>query len=202
MRSLSVSQIAHRAYLASPVWKAKRAEALSFYGCICSRCGDWGNDVHHKTYERQGGGELIEDLEVMCRECHRAHHAAERFTSNKSRRGRGIHIRVIHKRLTDKQYSKLRAIYPEMTGNRYWDINFGNRRWADSAARMLGCSHAFGFARERRPDPDHPRMARRQQEYERLNPYRYTKEFNNLKDFSNFSLTKLEKNGNNPRVSN
>lgn len=68
----------YRHYLQSPVWKAKRQEALSYYGCVCSRCKCYGTDVHHKTYERVGGNERMEDLEVLCRECHDAHHLAER----------------------------------------------------------------------------------------------------------------------------
>jgi hypothetical protein len=31
-------------------------------------------DVHHKTYERFGGDERMDDLEVLCRFCHIKHH--------------------------------------------------------------------------------------------------------------------------------
>lgn len=89
----------HRQYLRSEVWKKKRLEALEFYGCICNRCNEHGTDVHHKTYERVGGGELMEDLEVLCRTCHEAHHAIERATKGfcrKSRDGlRGIDKRAL-----------------------------------------------------------------------------------------------------------
>lgn len=72
------NQLIHRQYLCSPIWKEKRIEALTYYGCLCNRCGEYGNDVHHKTYERVGGRELMEDLEILCRDCHRAHHRAEK----------------------------------------------------------------------------------------------------------------------------
>jgi hypothetical protein len=77
-------QTLHREYLKSPVWKAKRLEALAFYGPTCRRCGQYGNDVHHKTYERVGGGELMDDLEILCRDCHEGHHMAERTCRSKS----------------------------------------------------------------------------------------------------------------------
>ena len=77
MQKITDQQYLHRQYLQTPIWKQKRLEALTYYGCICGRCGGYGNDVHHKTYERVGGGELISDLEVICRECHKAHHVAK-----------------------------------------------------------------------------------------------------------------------------
>src|SRR3990172_8367087 len=92
---LTHNQVIHRAYLASPVWKSKRAEALAFYGCICNRCKEYGNDVHHKTYERVGGNELMKDLEVLCRDCHTAHHKLER----KARKIDKTKPKTIHRRL-------------------------------------------------------------------------------------------------------
>jgi hypothetical protein len=61
--NLTDEQLIHRAYLASPLWAEKRIEALTFHGAICARCGSHGSDVHHKTYERTGGEELMTDLE-------------------------------------------------------------------------------------------------------------------------------------------
>lgn len=80
------NQLIHRQYLCSEVWRAKRTEAISFYGATCSRCGQYGTDVHHKTYERVGGAELMSDLEIMCRGCHEAHHAAERSCGHRSKK--------------------------------------------------------------------------------------------------------------------
>lgn len=143
MRNLSDNQLIHRAYLASPVWKAKRGEALAFYGCKCNRCGEWGNDVHHKTYERTGGNELMEDLEVLCRECHEAHHDAEKCSS----RGSGIrmiHRRAIYDKLTGKHVKILLTEFPNLGSNVYMIINFGPIGFSDRAAQLLGFDYARG----------------------------------------------------------
>lgn len=102
-------QMLHRQYLCSPVWKAKRQEALGFYGCICNRCEESGSDVHHKTYARVGGNELMEDLEVLCRDCHKAHHRANAHTGKWTRTG--INRQAIFRYLSDEQKSKIVAKY-------------------------------------------------------------------------------------------
>jgi hypothetical protein len=61
------------AYMASPVWAAKKVPVLSRAGGHCERCGCTGRvlEVHHRTYERFGGGELLTDLEALCADpCH------------------------------------------------------------------------------------------------------------------------------------
>ena len=73
--NISNNQLIHRQYLQSQIWADIRHEAIILYGPICNRCGEYGTDVHHKTYERVGGFELMTDLEVLCRDCHEAHHA-------------------------------------------------------------------------------------------------------------------------------
>jgi 5-methylcytosine-specific restriction endonuclease McrA len=69
----------YREYLASARWGERRAAALKDAGYRCSRCGRHGRrggsglEVHHLTYTHLGE-ELPEDLEVVCKECHRAAH--------------------------------------------------------------------------------------------------------------------------------
>jgi 5-methylcytosine-specific restriction endonuclease McrA len=66
----------YRDYLRSPEWRRTRAAALHRAGNACSlditHTGDL--EVHHRTYERLGE-ELASDLIVLCRDCHRLHHA-------------------------------------------------------------------------------------------------------------------------------
>lgn len=68
-------------YLDSQDWKIRRHRLLKEAGRQCERCGHDGLpgmrhldyrslEVHHLTYERLGD-ERDEDLEVLCRECHR-----------------------------------------------------------------------------------------------------------------------------------
>jgi len=103
--TVSSNQILHREYLQSPVWKAKRQLALDHYGPICNRCREYGNDVHHRTYVRVGGDELLEDLEVLCRECHTAHHDLEKRQKLTEKIGtsRRIQKRAIFSSLTKRQ---------------------------------------------------------------------------------------------------
>ena len=62
-------------YLRSSNWKLKKRRILQRAGHRCERCrAEEKLDVHHKTYERLRY-ELPEDLEALCRECHREAHA-------------------------------------------------------------------------------------------------------------------------------
>lgn len=66
----------YEAYLRSSVWQAKRQLALTAAGHRCQLCNAAQRlDVHHRTYERFGGGELPGDLTVLCRPCHDHFHA-------------------------------------------------------------------------------------------------------------------------------
>jgi len=59
-------------------WRVVRQFAKDYYGNSCSFCG--GEDdlqVHHKNYKNIGI-ELIEDLGVLCKSCHLAHHRMQK----------------------------------------------------------------------------------------------------------------------------
>lgn len=65
-------------YLESPWWQGCRERALERAGFRCERCGQGAPlNVHHRTYVRLGR-ELPEDLEVLCRGCHREEHGLPR----------------------------------------------------------------------------------------------------------------------------
>jgi HNH endonuclease len=70
----------YEAYIASDAWKAKRKLAFATYGKVCARCGGERKTlhVHHRTYVRFGGDELVEDLEVLCIPCHEKHHGKKK----------------------------------------------------------------------------------------------------------------------------
>jgi len=149
MRDLSYRQTKYRYYLQSEVWRKKRLEALEFYGAKCSRCGGYGNDVHHKTYERVGGQELMEDLEVMCRECHEAHHRAYRCykPSNKHKRkikSKGIHERALRGYLTPTQKGLIMKTFSiDSENDLVLKIMRLDRDLCDFAARLLGFSYVY-----------------------------------------------------------
>lgn len=78
LRSLGFADYAE--YLASSEWGAKRKQYKAsgrIWACICGDDGD-GLELHHLTYERVGGDELLDDLEPLCGSCHALVHALER----------------------------------------------------------------------------------------------------------------------------
>lgn len=58
-------------FMQSDAWRDIRAIMLDIYNHKCDTCGSPNNlQVHHKTYERFGGDELVTDLQVLCKNCH------------------------------------------------------------------------------------------------------------------------------------
>ncbi len=59
-------------YLKTEHWQYTRRKVLADRGHQCEKCRKRGGElnVHHLTYERLGE-EMPEDLQVLCRECHR-----------------------------------------------------------------------------------------------------------------------------------
>lgn len=163
MKTLTDNQLIYRAYLASPLWKAKRQQALEHYGCICMRCGEYGSDVHHKTYERVGGNELMEDFEVLCRDCHEAHHRAERYANPRRRfKSRSIHRRAILPSLSGKMRREICAKFNIRSLNLYAEINFGKRdEIALEAIRLLGFDKIIGKKLKKRAHKPMERISRR-----------------------------------------
>lgn len=67
-------KMAYSDYLLTEHWQEIRQRALKNASYRCQLCNDDGQlDVHHRTYERRGC-ERLEDLTVLCRNCHGKHH--------------------------------------------------------------------------------------------------------------------------------
>lgn len=68
-------------YLESSKWTAKRHEKLVSVNYTCEECGynretcfpEIPLDVHHLTYDNLGD-EPMQDLQVLCRQCHMRKH--------------------------------------------------------------------------------------------------------------------------------
>ena len=64
----------YNTYLHSDAWKQKRQEAFTHHGKHCELCNATTYlQVHHLTYEHIYN-ELMEDLMVLCRTCHKKVH--------------------------------------------------------------------------------------------------------------------------------
>jgi hypothetical protein len=71
-------KVEYKKYINSPQWKEKRRLLFSAAGLpVCFKCGIWDvpMHVHHLTYARFGGDELMEDLAIVCVPCHEEIHA-------------------------------------------------------------------------------------------------------------------------------
>ena len=68
----------YQEFMASDEWKHIRSLKLDLASHRCETCGGTERlDVHHLTYDRFGGDELLTDLRVLCRECHQTVHGRE-----------------------------------------------------------------------------------------------------------------------------
>ena len=64
----------YRRYLRSPHWQTMRRKVLRRAGYECERCRRKAPlDVHHLTYARRGH-EDMNDLQALCRQCHKEAH--------------------------------------------------------------------------------------------------------------------------------
>lgn len=95
---LSINQISHRRYLQSSKWQEVRSAALRHHGKVCDKCGEFGTDVHHLRYPDVQGEEKMEDLQVLCRDCHEAIHGIQRGNGCHE----AVHVQSLFNYLTDK----------------------------------------------------------------------------------------------------
>ena len=77
-------------YMESDEWKKKSKSIRERDSYICATCSGRGWIVHHKSYDRVGpllpyGGELPEDLETVCDDCHDKKHEKKYLSNAKHR---------------------------------------------------------------------------------------------------------------------
>lgn len=85
--------VEYERFMRSAEWKGIRDEALKRAAFRCAKCGSdrWFLQVHHLTYDRFGGDERDEDLQVLCEPCHYVtHHYAEHFAMWEVKNGAAI----------------------------------------------------------------------------------------------------------------
>lgn len=71
----------------STEWRKIRGVVFRTYGDACLKCGDKATEVDHIVELDAGGTDDIENLQPLCRECHKAKTAAynsQRLTKRKN----------------------------------------------------------------------------------------------------------------------
>ncbi len=72
--------VPYRDYLHTDEWQQRRRFLFRRVGYRCQICNGGSRlEVHHRTYDRLGK-ERVDDLTVLCDECHRAFHKVGRIT--------------------------------------------------------------------------------------------------------------------------
>lgn len=64
-----------------------RAQAFKMYGKTCNYCGDIGLEVDHVIELAVGGDNTIDNLQVLCKACHKAKTIAFNTKRNKTHTG-------------------------------------------------------------------------------------------------------------------
>lgn len=108
-------QIEYQIYLQTDHWKNTRYKILEERGCKCEKCGEYGNEIHHLTYENLWR-ENPSDLQVLCDDCHDATHRALKYTNPNDRYTTAKKIRKISRgaivaALSKKQRKELYRIF-------------------------------------------------------------------------------------------
>jgi len=154
---MTPSQQKYRLYLLSDHWKEKRKEALTYYGNICSRCGEYGNEVHHLSYARLNR-EKLEDLTILCRECHKSVHNIKEPEKPKPipKNKREVNRQAIFRLLKSKQKKDIAAKF-SITENQLYlllieDVTEKALEIARFCAKLLGYGGFYG-KKEKQKDP-------------------------------------------------
>lgn len=69
-----LNQLTHDEYLTTTHWQTIRRLAREYYGDTCVLCNKTPIQVHHRHYNTPRGHEKLEDLIVLCDNCHHTYH--------------------------------------------------------------------------------------------------------------------------------
>lgn len=104
-------------YLKTPEWRSKREDvfqARGRYCCICRSNRDL--DIHHNTYARRGD-ESLDDLVVLCAECHAIFHAAGKMQPGEDLSGCEQERLSARFDPLDRSLAEILLVEPEVTGD-------------------------------------------------------------------------------------
>lgn len=88
-----------------PDWESRREMVLD-EGSYCVSCGEINSlHIHHKRQIKDGGTHKLENLEVLCEDCHSQAHGGRKFRYKNRERETAYskHYRMLQKAIEDKQ---------------------------------------------------------------------------------------------------
>lgn len=106
------SKKAHKFYLKTKHWRARRLEILERDNHQCQACGDTKSlHVHHKRYNHLWA-ERDDDLITLCEECHRTTHHYGKLSRIRKKDGTKIKLnkKKQPKRVTKKEKKKFKKL--------------------------------------------------------------------------------------------
>lgn len=97
----------YESYLRSNKWLSKKNEVFGLKGRKCQRCSSEERlHVHHACYDRFGGDEdILNDLFVLCDNCHNEYHRRNKKVTIRSTRSF-----IKRKKFKKTKYSKIESI--------------------------------------------------------------------------------------------
>lgn len=162
----SQKQLEYQAYLSTDHWKNKRSTILEKRGCTCEKCEEWGNEIHHLTYDNLWN-EKDEDLQVLCDDCHEATHRALKSIRGKEKykkKKKKIHRRALYAALSQKQKDRLIIEFNLLENELYAFILYSNEK--DHFKIIKTAAQLLGF------DGFHPKIVKQSRRANRPSPYK------------------------------
>lgn len=148
-------QTDYERYMASKKWDEKRRQKLAEAGYVCQRCGLSAHSVdlqvHHLTYERLGH-ERMEDLQVVCPQCHEFADAERIFEQAEVKAYRKKHGALAEGFKTWLERGNTRA-------NSVRDVFYAKQKFLTMLFNKTGQSYTLdlGYLGWKDPDPEwHP----------------------------------------------
>jgi hypothetical protein len=144
----SQKQLEYKAYLSTDHWKQKRLAVLSERGCQCEKCNEWGNEIHHLSYDNLWN-EPLSDLMVLCRDCHEATHRALRTLNKKDKKKekKSIHRLAIYTSLSSRQKEFLIQKYGLIDSMLHYTLGYSylkeDQELIYEALKMIGIDNFY-----------------------------------------------------------
>jgi 5-methylcytosine-specific restriction endonuclease McrA len=115
----------YKARLADPSWRKLKSQNIRDRGYVCESCSSEHRiELHHITYENLGS-EKLEDMALLCRNCHQEAHDKYKSSGRKDERYElPSFYAILEQNLNEKKakMGKKSSIAAQLKENVFWDI--------------------------------------------------------------------------------